>query len=109
VALAIAAVTWLALPFDGLYGQDDFAYFRFARPIWRHLTRGKPLLLLLWPRAYPAAVALLLPLTAGGPLAGQLVSALACARAAAATFRLKHTHLLPTGIAMGTSCSRSSL
>ena len=88
VALLIAGVTRLVLPFDGLYGQDAFAYFRFARALAPHLLHGAPLPDLFWPRGYPAAVAALLPLTGGGPFAGQLVSALATAWAAAATFLL---------------------
>lgn len=87
-ALAIALVTRIVFRFDGLYGQDAFAYFRFARAIWPHLLHGAPLPLLYWPRGYPAAIAALLPLTGGGPLAGQLVSALAMAGGAAATFGL---------------------
>ncbi len=85
LALAIAAVVRVAFRFDGLYGQDAFAYFRFARAIGPHLLRGAPLPLLFWPRGYPAAVAALLPLAGGTPLAGQLVSALGVAAAAAAT------------------------
>src|SRR6185312_2145905 len=88
LALVIAAVTRLAFPFDGLFGQDAFAYFRFARAIGPHLIHGAPLPPLFWPRGYPAAVAAFLPLTGGGPFAGQLVSALACAWTAAATFLL---------------------
>ncbi len=88
VALLIAGVTRLSFPFDGLYGQDAFAYFRFARAIGPHLWHGTPLPALFWPRGYPAAVAALLPLAGGGPFAGQLVSALATAWAAAATFLL---------------------
>ena len=88
VALAIALVMRIAFRFDGLYGQDAFAYFQFARAIWPHLLHGAPLPALFWPRGYPAAVAALLPLTGGGPLAGQIVSALAMAGGAAATFGL---------------------
>jgi len=88
VALLIAGVTRLLLPFDGLYGQDAFAYFRFARAIGPHLWHGTPLPDLFWPRGYPAAVAAVLPIAGGGPFAGQLVSALATAWAAAATFLL---------------------
>ena len=84
LSLAIAVAVRLALPFDGLYGQDAFAYFRFARAVWPHLLGGAPLPALYWPRGYPVAVALLLPLVRG-PLAGQLVSAVAMAWAAAAT------------------------
>jgi 4-amino-4-deoxy-L-arabinose transferase-like glycosyltransferase len=87
-ALLVAAVTRILVPFDGLFGQDAFSYFRFARAIGPHLVHGAPLPDLFWPRGYPIAVAALLPLTGGGPLAGQLVSALALAGAAAATLLL---------------------
>src|SRR5882762_2622081 len=78
-ALVVAAVTRALYAFDGLYGQDAFAYFRFARAIWPHLRSGAPLPDLYWPRGYPAAVALLLPFVGQGPAAGQLASTLACA------------------------------
>ncbi|HEY6475927.1 MAG TPA: glycosyltransferase family 39 protein [Polyangia bacterium] len=87
-ALLIAAVARLLYPFDGLFGQDAFAYFRFARAIWPHLLHGAPLPQLFWPRGYPIVVAALLPLTGGGPFAGQLVSALALAWTAAASLLL---------------------
>ena len=83
----IAAVTRLVFPFDGLYGQDAFAY-SCARAIWPHLRDGAPLPVLFWPRGYPAAVAMLLPVLGGAPAAGQLVNALAGAWAAAATVLL---------------------
>jgi len=88
VALLLAAAARAAFPFDGLYGQDAFAYFRFARAFVPHLRFDLPLPDLYWPRGYPVAVAALLPLTGGGPAAGQLVSALACAWAAAASYLL---------------------
>ena len=88
VALAIAGVTRAVFAFDGLSSQDAYAYFNFARAIGPHLLHGAPLPDLFWPRGYPVAVAALLPITGGGPAAGQLVSTLACAGAAAATFLL---------------------
>ncbi len=85
VALGLAAVTRLYFRFDGLYGQGAFAYFRYARALWPHLAGGAPLPDLYWPIGYPITVALLLPLSNGSPAAGQWVSALSCAWAAAAT------------------------
>ena len=85
VALGVAGATRLCFPFDGLYGQDAFAYFRYAQALGPHLFRGAPLPDLYWPIGYPVTVALLLPLTGGGPGAGQIVNAVACAWAAAAT------------------------
>lgn len=86
IGIAVAGVTRSFFPFDGLYGQDAFAYFRFARAIVPHFSSGTPLPDLYWPRGYPAIVAMLLPLVGGSPVAGQLVSALACGWAASATF-----------------------
>jgi hypothetical protein len=84
-ALGVAIAVRLWLPFDGLYGQDAFAYFRYARALGPHFSGGAPLPALYWPIGYPVTVALFLPLTGGNPAAGQIVSALACAWAAAAT------------------------
>jgi hypothetical protein len=91
IVVLIAAATWAEFPFDGLYGQDAFAYFRFARAIWPHVLRGVPLPNLFWPRGYPVAVAALLPLTAGNPVAGQIVSVLSCAWTAVAAFLIART------------------
>ncbi len=88
LALVIAVVVRLALPFDGLYGQDALAYYRYAHALWPHLSRHTPLPPLFWPHGYPVAVALALPLTGSGPFAGQLVSILAGAWTGAATFLL---------------------
>jgi MFS family permease len=85
VALAVAGATRLCFPFDGLYGQDAFAYFRYARAVGPHLFSAAPLPHLYWPIGYPITVALLLPITGGSPVAGQVVNAFACAWAAAAT------------------------
>jgi hypothetical protein len=90
VALGVAAVTRVCVPFDGLYGQDAFAYFRYARALWPHIVGGAPLPDLYWPIGYPVTVALLLPLTGGGPGAGQIVNAVSCGWAAAATALLVH-------------------
>jgi 4-amino-4-deoxy-L-arabinose transferase-like glycosyltransferase len=103
-ALVIAGVTRAWFAFDGLSSQDAYAYFNFARAIGPHLWHGAPLPDLYWPRGYPIAVALLLPLTGGGSSAGQLVSALACAGAAATT-----TLLVRALVGRGEGGARSSV
>lgn len=85
VALGVAGVTRLCIPFDGLYGQDAFSYFRYARALWPHVSGGAPLPALYWPIGYPATVAPFLPLCGGGPSAGQIVNTVACGWSAAAT------------------------
>src|SRR5690349_5357575 len=67
VAATAALAARLAWPFDGLYGQDAFAYVRYARALWPWLVRGAPLPIYLWPAGYPLLVALALPF--GAPAA----------------------------------------
>src|SRR3954470_3814619 len=88
VAVAAALAARLGLPFDGLYGQDAFAYFRYARALWPWLLRGEPLPIYYWPAGCPLLVALALPLFGGGSAAGQAVSIASIAVAAACTFLL---------------------
>jgi hypothetical protein len=83
--LLVFVLVRLALPFDGLYGQDAFAYYDVARRLGPWLAGAEPLPPLYWPLGYPALVALLLPISGGGPAAGQIVSLLGCATGAAAT------------------------
>lgn len=85
-ALLVAVVVRLMFPFDGLYGQDAYSYFDYARAFWPHLRHGTALPALFWPVGYPVTVALVLPLFGGSPIAGQMVNTLACAWAGVATF-----------------------
>src|SRR3954463_15149223 len=88
VAVAAALAARLAWPFDGLYGQDAFAYFRYARGLWPWLLLSEPLPIYYGPAGYPLLVALALPLFGGGSAAGQAVSVASIAAAAACTFLL---------------------
>src|SRR5690606_17901405 len=64
--------------FDGLYGQDAFAYFAYATgPLRESLVRLAPLPPFFWPPGYPILVALLSLAAGPVPLAGQLVSLVA--------------------------------
>src|SRR5215212_11979181 len=84
----VALIVRTAWPFDGLYGQDAFAYFRYARALWPWLLRGEPLPIYYWPAGYPLLVALALPLFGGSSAAGQAVSIASIAVAAGCTFLL---------------------
>src|SRR3954467_2684034 len=94
VAALAALAARLVWPFDGLYGQDAFAYFRYAGGLWPWLLRGEPLPIYYWPAGYPLLVALALPLFGGGSAAGQAVNIASIAVAAAWTFLLSR-ELLP--------------
>jgi 4-amino-4-deoxy-L-arabinose transferase-like glycosyltransferase len=94
VGVAAALAARFAWPFDGLYGQDAFAYFRYARALWPWLSRGEPLPVYYWPAGYPLLVALALPLAGWSSAAGQAVSIAASGGAAGLTYLLSRA-LLP--------------
>jgi 4-amino-4-deoxy-L-arabinose transferase-like glycosyltransferase len=61
--------------FDGLYGQDAYAYFDYATTSVRHsMLNLAPLQAFFWPPGYPLLVAATSLITGPTPLAGQLVS-----------------------------------
>jgi 4-amino-4-deoxy-L-arabinose transferase-like glycosyltransferase len=94
VGVGVALAARIAWPFDGLYGQDAFAYFHYARALWPWLLRGEPLPVYYWPAGYPLLVALVLPLVSWSSLGGQAVSIASGAAAASLTYLLSRT-LLP--------------
>ncbi|GBC85559.1 hypothetical protein HRbin11_02009 [bacterium HR11] len=63
--------------FDGLYGQDAFAYYDYAVQLRASLRQGRWPPPFFWPVGYPALVAALFPLVGVTPRAGQVVSSLA--------------------------------
>jgi 4-amino-4-deoxy-L-arabinose transferase-like glycosyltransferase len=65
----------LAEHFDGLYGQDSFAYFDFgAGPVRHNLLHLHPPPSFFWAPGYPVALAVVSLVVGRSPLAGQLVS-----------------------------------
>ncbi|TME33324.1 MAG: glycosyltransferase family 39 protein, partial [Chloroflexi bacterium] len=83
---AVALAALLALPaagiaasrgFDGLYGQDAYAYFDYGTASVRaSILQLRPLEAFFWPPGYPLLVALVSMATGPLALAGQLVSLL---------------------------------
>jgi 4-amino-4-deoxy-L-arabinose transferase-like glycosyltransferase len=74
--LATGAITAIGVTgFDGLYGQDAFAYFDYATRALRgsilHLQTPPPF---YWPPGYPLFVASLSLIVGNVPLAGQIAS-----------------------------------
>jgi hypothetical protein len=83
VALPSALIAW-SRGFDGLYGQDAYAYWDYSISSVRHSLEARaPLEPFFWPPGYPLLVALVSFVT--GPLAGQLVSLAAGAAVPALT------------------------
>jgi hypothetical protein len=74
--LAVPAAGIAALRgFDGLYGQDAYAYFDYATASVRDsILHLKPLEAFFWPPGYPLLVALVSLAVGPLPLAGQIVS-----------------------------------
>lgn len=74
--------------FDGLYGQDPFAYFHYALALRAALAAGQPPPPFFWPIGYPALIALATLFTGPQAGAGQLVSLLAGAAIAPLVYLL---------------------
>jgi hypothetical protein len=89
IALALRAGAALYWQFDGLYGQDAYAYFGQAVALADALPRGHlPPTNFFWPNGYPLLIAAWMPLLGRTPLAGQLASLLAGSLVAPLTFSL---------------------
>ena len=74
VVLPTLALLWRH-PFDGLYGQDAYSYYRYATgPLRQQLLALQPPPPFFWPPGYPLLVALLSLLVGMTPAAGQAVS-----------------------------------
>jgi 4-amino-4-deoxy-L-arabinose transferase-like glycosyltransferase len=68
----------LGYGFDGLYGQDAYAYYDYARgPLRQSLQALQPPPPFFWPPGYPLLVATLAFIMGPGPQAGLLVSLVA--------------------------------
>jgi 4-amino-4-deoxy-L-arabinose transferase-like glycosyltransferase len=68
----------LLLPhlFDGLYGQDAYSYYDFARQIQRSLTQGTALEPFFWPLGYPVLLAAAFSLFGAQPTTAQTLNVL---------------------------------
>ncbi|HET8627533.1 MAG TPA: hypothetical protein VFL91_08945, partial [Thermomicrobiales bacterium] len=77
--------------FDGLYGQDPYAYYDYAvGPLRASLLHLRPPPAFYWPPGYPLLVALASFVVGARPLAGQIVSLVAGGLAAVFAALLAH-------------------
>lgn len=77
LALAARAAVVVLSGFDGLYGQDAFAYYDQAVAMAARLPRGEPPPTdFFWPNGYPAMAALSMAVFGPKPFAAQVVSLL---------------------------------
>lgn len=76
-ALPLLVPAWLArrVGFDGLYGQDAYAYFDYAvGPLATALRAARPLPPFFWPPGYPLVVALATEVIGPYPQVAQTIS-----------------------------------
>lgn len=73
-ALLLRLLTAALTQFDGLYGQDPFAYYQYAGELRAALARLQPPPPFFWPIGYPLLIVLVSWVIGLQPFAGQLVS-----------------------------------
>lgn len=74
IALVIRAAVIVLWRFDGLYGQDPFAFFGQALALTERLPQGQPPPTdFVWPNGFPLTVALAMFVLGKTALAGQIV------------------------------------
>lgn len=77
VSLALRLYPVLALRFDGLYGQDPFAYYSYGQQLVAAVSSHQLQGPFYWPFGYPALVALGFVIAGDQPLGPQAVSLIA--------------------------------
>lgn len=99
-SLAVRLVARWLTQFDGLYGQDSFAYYHYALALREALLAGDSPPPFLWPIGFPFFIAL----AGTQPVAGQLVNILAAAAIAPLVYWLVLAYrpgAWPGGLAAG--------
>ena len=95
--------------FDGLHGQDAFAYHRYAGELREALAAAQPPPPFFWPIGYPLLVVTAMTVAGTGPLAGQAVSVLAGALLAPLLYGLaRESGVKPAGAALAGSLAASA-
>ncbi|MCC7449533.1 MAG: glycosyltransferase family 39 protein [Anaerolineae bacterium] len=88
ISLIIRVYPTVALRFDGLYGQDPYAYYSYGQQVRDSASRLQLPGKFYWPLGYPALVALGFILTNDQPLGPQMVTLMAGAAVSVLTFLL---------------------
>ncbi|RMF80067.1 MAG: phospholipid carrier-dependent glycosyltransferase [Chloroflexi bacterium] len=75
-AASLALRLWLVLPtgFDGLYGQDAYAYYNFAQNLQAFVSTGQSPGAFFWPLGYPSLLAVNLAIFGTQAAVAQAVS-----------------------------------
>jgi hypothetical protein len=77
ISFAVRAYPVLVLNFDGLYGQDSYAYYGYGQQIREAFAQFELPDRFYWPLGYPILVALGFLITGQQPLGPQLISLMA--------------------------------
>jgi len=89
LAVLVRAGSLLGQGFDGLYGQDSFAYYRYAiGPLRAALLSFQPWPPFFWPPGFPLLITLGSLLFGASPLVGQWISLLAGSLVTVLTYAL---------------------
>jgi len=88
ISLIIRVYPAVVLRFDGLYGQDPYAYYSYGQQVRDSVSRLQLPGKFYWPLGYPALVALGFKLTNDQPLGPQIVTLMAGAAVSVLTFLL---------------------
>ncbi|MCA1553746.1 MAG: hypothetical protein LC737_05155, partial [Chloroflexi bacterium] len=77
VAFALRAAAIVHWQFNGLYGQDAYAYYDYALALRAALLTAQPIPNFWWPPAYPAFFVLVSAFIGATPFAAQFISLMA--------------------------------
>jgi hypothetical protein len=98
---AVLLASWVIIvwKFNGLYGQDPFAYYDFGVGPLRHsILDGAALTPMFWPLGYPILITLMSLVLGPVTAAGQVVNVLAGGAAVCFTYLLGRDLLLQAGV-----------
>lgn len=99
-SLFVRLITIRLFQFDGLYGQDSFAYYEYALALRQALLAGQLPPAFFWPIGYPALIVMTTAVFGITPAAGQLVSVVAGAAIAPLVYLIVRDYA-PKAIAGG--------
>src|SRR5215475_9905473 len=74
ISLLIRLALVLPTKFDGLYGQDAYAYYDYAQSMRTSLQTGEALKPFFWPLGYPALLMFTFSVRGTNPVVAQAVS-----------------------------------
>lgn len=93
-ALLLRGLLLVLRPFDGLYGQDAFAYYNYALELRTNLLQNGTIPAFFWPIGFPLHLVFAFSMLGVSPQVAQLVSVIAGALVAPLTYALTREVLI---------------